>query len=37
MSAIMTAERTNLIGLSREHLIDVLADLGEKPFRATQL
>jgi 23S rRNA (adenine2503-C2)-methyltransferase len=37
MSAVMTNTRTNLIGLSREQLIQVLADLGEKPFRATQL
>lgn len=30
-------ERTNLIGLSREELTDVLAGLGEKPFRTKQL
>jgi 23S rRNA (adenine2503-C2)-methyltransferase len=30
-------ERTNLIGLSREELAKVLADLGEKPFRTKQL
>ena len=33
----MNSARTNLIGLSREQLVEVLADLGEKPFRATQL
>jgi len=33
----MTSERTNLIGLSREELTDVLATLGEKPFRTKQL
>ena len=29
--------RRNLIGLSREELIRVLADFGEKPFRAKQI
>ena len=29
--------RTNLIGLSREQLVEVLKNLSEKPFRATQL
>lgn len=33
----MNSARTNLIGLSREQLIEVLKGLGEKPFRATQL
>ena len=30
-------QRTNLIGLSREELTGVLAELGEKPFRTKQL
>ena len=30
-------ERRNLIGLSREQLVAMLAELGEKPFRAKQL
>lgn len=33
----MINTRTNLIGLSREQLIEALAGIGEKPFRATQL
>ena len=33
----MTHARTNLIGLSREHLTEALAGIGEKPFRAKQL
>lgn len=33
----MTNTRTNLIGLSREQLIEALEGIGEKPFRATQL
>lgn len=33
----MTETRTNLIGLSREQLVEALAGIGEKPFRATQL
>ncbi|WP_142850608.1 23S rRNA (adenine(2503)-C(2))-methyltransferase RlmN [Telmatospirillum sp. J64-1] len=31
------SERPNLIGLSRQELIEALASLGEKPFRAKQL
>ncbi len=33
----MTETPTNLIGLSRDELSDLLAGLGEKPFRAKQL
>jgi len=33
----MTEQRVNLIGLSREQLAAVLAETGEKPFRARQL
>jgi 23S rRNA (adenine2503-C2)-methyltransferase len=36
-SAAQSDPRLNLIGLSREQLIDVLAQMGEKPFRAKQL
>ncbi|MBL4693097.1 MAG: 23S rRNA (adenine(2503)-C(2))-methyltransferase RlmN [Magnetovibrio sp.] len=32
-----TQKRTNLIGLSRDELIEVLSNIGEKPFRAKQL
>lgn len=32
-----TDERIDLVGLSREELVDELARLGEKPFRAKQL
>ncbi len=33
----MTQTRTNLVGLSRDELIEVLAKIEEKPFRAKQL
>jgi len=33
----MTDERINLIGLSREELGGLLAEMGEKPFRAKQV
>jgi len=33
----MTQNRKNLVGLSREELIQVLDEIGEKPFRAKQL
>ena len=33
----MPHTRTNLVGLDRDELIQTLADIGEKPFRATQL
>lgn len=33
----MTLDRTNLIGLSRDELTDVMAQIGEKPFRAKQV
>ena len=33
----MTADRRNLIGLSRNELAGIVADLGEKPFRVKQL
>ncbi|MBV8975121.1 MAG: radical SAM protein [Sinobacteraceae bacterium] len=32
-----TAERTNLLGLPREALVDLVAQLGSQPFRARQL
>jgi 23S rRNA (adenine2503-C2)-methyltransferase len=32
-----TAERTNLLGLPREALVDFVAQLGSQPFRARQL
>jgi len=33
----MTQNRTNLVGLDRDELIEVLAKIDEKPFRAKQL
>ena len=33
----MNLIRTNLVGLTRDELIQTLADIGEQPFRATQL
>ena len=32
-----TENKTNLIGLSRDELIDAMSGIGEKPFRAKQL
>lgn len=37
MTSMETDERIDLVGLSREELVDELARLGEKPFRAKQL
>jgi len=37
MNMIQTDTKTSLIGLSREELVDLMATIGEKPFRAKQL
>jgi len=37
MRAIMTHTRTNLIGLTREELVEAMATIGEKAFRAKQI